>query len=118
MAGVKGMKHRRARPKKHTDALLMSKIENQLIEHALGEREMSPTQVQAAKAVYDKLRPTLSSIEQTQTDPRDQADATQLAARLAAMFNEKPELLEQIKQLMGNAAQQSAEVKSEERVTH
>ena len=105
MAGVKGMKHRRARARKHSDALVMSRIENQLIAHALGECDMSQTEVQAAKAVYDKLRPSLSAIDQNITDARDAADPAQLSARLAALFTEKPQLFEQIKQLMSATTQ-------------
>lgn len=119
MAGVKGMKHRRARPKKASDHQVLASIENRLRDHALGENEMSPTQVMAARAVYDKLRPTLSAIESTQLDPRDKADPQQLAARLAAMFAEKPALFEQVLALRSAAsAQQAPNTSDETRVTH
>lgn len=110
MAGVKGMKHRRARPRKASDAQVLASIENRLLSHSLGEIEMSPTQVMAARAVYDKLRPSLSAIEQNVHDSRDTVDPAALASRLAALFNEKPELFEQVIALKNAAMQSQSQV--------
>lgn len=88
------------------------------MDHGLGLVEMQPSQVKALEVLLDRLEPKLSAIEHTEANPRDTADPAQLAARLAAMFNEKPELLAQIKQLMANAAQQSAQTDSEQQVKH
>lgn len=93
-------------------------IKKRLLDHGNGKVDLSATQVKALEVLLDRLEPKLSAIEHTDANPRDQLDAGQLAAQLAAMFNEKPELLEQIKQLMGTAAQQMPQADSEERVTH
>lgn len=119
MAGVKGMKHRGRRAPKSTDAAVLTLIENRLKAHVLGECEMSPTQVMAARAVYDKLRPSLSAIESTVKDPRDAADPQQLVAKLAAMFHEKPGLLEQVIALRDAATvTQQAVEQSQTQVKH
>lgn len=119
MSGIKGMKHRRRRAAKSNDAATLTLIENRLKAHVLGQEKMSPTQVMAARAVYDKLRPTLSAIEQTVNDERDMADPTQLAARLAALFHEKPALFEQVMALKNAAStQQHAQEQTSPQVTH
>lgn len=118
MAGVKGMKHRRPRTAKERDVYAASRIEQLLDAAREGEIELSPTRLKAMELAYSRLKPTLSAVEQTNVDPRDAADPAQLAQRLASMFNEKPELLEQVRALMANASQQTPQVASEERVTH
>ena len=67
---------------------------------------------------YDKLRPSLASTEVTITDPRDQVDPVVIAARLAAMFDAKPELLEQVMQIRAAAAQKHEQQSSQEHVSH
>lgn len=81
-------------------------IKKRLIDHGLGLVKMTPSEVRAAEVVLDRHEPRLSSIEQTVTDVRDTADPRELASRLAALFNEKPELFEQVIALK-NAAQQA-----------
>lgn len=38
-------------------------IKNELVKHMLGKREMTTTQVNAAKIVLDRLEPVLAAIE-------------------------------------------------------
>lgn len=114
----KGAKNSRPRAQAHSDAIECSKIEKLLSAHYSGVQELSPTQLKAIEIRYSRLRPTLASIEQTHTDPRDHADASQLATKLAALFTEKPQLLEQIRELMANAAQQSGIQEQTPAVTH
>ena len=71
-------------------------IKKRLIDHSLGKVRMQPSEVRAAEVVLDRHEPRLASIEQTNIDPRDQASPAEIAARLAAMFDAKPELLEQV----------------------
>ncbi len=89
------------------NAMRVALIKKRLIDHSLGLVQMSPSEVRAAEVVLDRHEPRLSSVEQTYQDPRDSADATQLASRLAALFNEKPALFEQVMSLR-NAANQTA----------
>jgi hypothetical protein len=50
----------------HRVKIQNSNILNALIEHALGEREMSATQVSAAQCLLRKIMPDLSAAEITQ----------------------------------------------------
>jgi hypothetical protein len=96
-------------------------IKKRLSACALGEpnAEMTAAQIKAAEVVLDRHEPRLSSIEQTVHDERDTADPGLLAAKLAAMFNEKPELFDQVMELKNaGAAQQTSPQSGEERVTH
>ena len=78
-------------------------IKKRLLDHGVGKVELSATQVKALEVLLDRLEPKLSAIEHTDANPRDLLDAGQLAAQLASMFNEKPELLAQIQELMRGA---------------
>lgn len=84
---------------KTKDKIRASQLLNFLANAALRARKgkpVDPVRVAAAKAALPFLLPTLSSIEQTVHDERDTADPNVIAARLAALFNEKPELFEQV----------------------
>src|SRR5712691_9215929 len=102
MSGKLGMKHRRPRASKSNDKMILSRIENRLLDHGLGQTEMSPTQVMAARAVYDKLRPTLAAVEHTDPDPRDKMTPAELVTRLVAMFDAQPYLLDHVLALRGH----------------
>ncbi|HZQ44461.1 MAG TPA: hypothetical protein VFA99_14495 [Acidobacteriaceae bacterium] len=82
----------------------LGEIKKRLMDHGLGKVEMQPSQVKALEVLLDRLEPRLSAIEHTEANPRDAADPAQLAARLAALFNEKPHLFEQVMALK-NASQ-------------
>ena len=112
------MKHRRPRSTRSNDQQVLTVIENKLKAHALGTEEMSPTQVMAARAVYDKLRPTLAAVEQTTIDKRDSLNAQELAAKLAAMFIEKPELYDQVLAIHARALAQLQPVESTAQAQH
>lgn len=119
MSGIKGMKHKKPRPKKQRDEYAIARIEELLTKHMDGELKLSPTQLKAMEIRYSRLRPVLSAIESTIHDERDRADPQQLAARLAAMFAEKPALFEQVMALRSAANEQSsAQEDGEKRVTH
>lgn len=113
MAGIKGMKHKRPRAKKHSDAIEASKIETLLANHYDGVEELSTTQLKAIEIRYARLKPTLAAVEQTIVDPRDQADPNDILMRLNAMFTEKPELWDQLV-----AMRQVQEKSTEQQVTH
>lgn len=89
-------------------------------------KELPASAVQLLRSRYDKLRPSLQAVEQTIVDPRDSQDAGQLTAKLAALFTEKPQLLEQIRELMRGAhatnaphnATSDGNGVSQERITH
>ena len=109
MAGKKGMKHRRPRNQKGRDVYAISRIEQILDQAREGELELSPAQLKAIEISYSRLKPTLAAIEQTVVDPRDKQDPDQLAAKLGALFAEKPELWEQVKAIHDKAVAQMPE---------
>jgi len=47
----------------HRDKIKNSNILNALVEHAVGEREMTSTQVQAGLGLLKKIMPDLKSVE-------------------------------------------------------
>ena len=96
----------------------VGEIKKRLSDAALGKCEMQPSQVKAAEVILDRHEPKLSSIEHSEANPRDAADPAQLVARLAALFTEKPQLLEQIRELMAGASPQTASSEPAPQVTH
>lgn len=75
--------------------------------------------MRAADILLPYQKPRLAAVEQTIVDPRDSQDPAALAQKLAAMFNEKPELFDQVVALRNAANQPAAPVSTEEkRVTH
>lgn len=114
----KGRANSRPRAAKHSDAIECSKIEKLLSSHYSGDSKLSPTQLKAIELRYSRLRPTLASIEQTFTDPRDKADPAELATRLAAMFDSKPELLDKVLAIRAAASQKHVQQQSQDHVSH
>jgi len=51
--------------KSHRDKIKNSNILNALIQHAVGERDMSSTQVQAGLGLLKKVMPDLKSVDHT-----------------------------------------------------
>lgn len=119
MAGIKGMKHSRPRTPKDRDGYAAARIEQLLDQAREGKLKLAPDQLKAIELRYSRLRPMLSAVEQTVTDQRDTADPAAVAARLAAMFDAKPELFEQVMSLRAAAStQQTAPQTAEPHVTH
>lgn len=65
---------------------------------------------------YDKLRPTLSAIEQTVTDKRDNLDPGELEQRLKGLYEAHPELFAFIARPVDQPADQTAELSTGEPV--
>lgn len=106
-------------PEGAKNAMRVALIKKRLIDHGLGLVKMSPSEVRASEVVLDRHEPRLASIEQTVHDSRDMADPAAVAARLAAMFDAKPELFDQVMSLRAAAStQQTAPQTSEPHVTH
>lgn len=118
MAGIKGMKHKRPRNAKERAVYATSRIEQLLDQAREGEIDLSPQRLKAIELAYSRLKPTLAAIEQTIVDPRDKADPAELATRLAAMFDAKPELLDQVMAIRTAATQKPAQQQAQEHVSH
>lgn len=96
MAGKKGQKWSKSMTTHQRDAIALTKIEKyidaqideQLLCPACGgenKKELSPNAVQLLKVRYDKLRPSLSSVDQTikEEGPKEEEMAAALAHLLA-----------------------------------
>jgi chemotaxis protein histidine kinase CheA len=118
MAGIKGMKHKRPRNAKERAVYATARIEQLLDQAREGEIELTPQRLKAIELAYSRLKPTLAAIEQTVVDPRDKTDPAELATRLAAMFDSKPELLDKVLAIRSAAAQKNDQQQSHEHVSH
>ena len=89
MAGVKGMKQRRQLDPQYAERLreriIAGGIANALIQHAMGKRKMSNTEVQAALGLVRKVIPDLSATELT-VNSATYADELQ---RIAGILRER-----------------------------
>lgn len=81
------------------DRIKGSQLVNLLSAIALGEKDVSEKQINAAKAVLPFIRPALSTVEQTITDSRDKLSEDQVLAELQGLFIAKPYLLDKLIQL-------------------
>lgn len=115
----KGAKTSRSKTQQERDTLAALRIEQLLDEAREGKTTLTPDRLKAIELRYSRLRPMLSSVEQTVHDQRDTADPNELARRLASIFEAKPELFEQVQAIRAAAsAQQQAPEQADQRVTH
>lgn len=122
---VRAMAARKNKPlhdEKTKDKIRATQLVNFLTSAALRAKKgksVDQGRIAAAKAVLPFLKPALSSVEQTIVDDRDKADPAELAQRLAAMFDQKPELFEQVVALRTAAIEkQSAQASAQHSVKH
>lgn len=66
-------------------------------------KELQPSAVALLKARYDKLRPSLSAVEQTNVNPDDKLDDSALLDRFKALIAANPDLLQIVTQSSNNA---------------
>lgn len=118
MAGVKGMKHRRARTPKDRDGYAAARIEQLLDDIREGKTKADASQLKAMELRYSRLRPMLSAVEQTVTDARDTADPAEIEAKLRALYDAKPELFAFIQPKAAQQVEQKSSAPGEQRVTH
>jgi hypothetical protein len=89
---VQGKVNERDRDKVRAEALA-----NHLEKHVYGKAKLSQTQVQAAKILIDKGKPSLASVEQTTHEaPLDEAETV---AKLAHLLAANPALLRPLLEL-------------------
>lgn len=99
MAGVKGM-HKKSYMRPETaerirDRIVNSQIAERLVKHALGEADMSATQVQAAMGLLRKVLPDLAASEVTHKGQSWVDALEQLAhARLRSPMQDQPEIVD------------------------
>lgn len=107
MAGKKGQRWSKPMTSQQRDSIALTKIEKYIdaqIDDVLlcpecgkehgSAKELSAAAVALIRARYDKLRPTLSSVDQTTHEEPKGED--QLVQELRALFHAKPELLREL----------------------
>lgn len=106
MAGKQGATWSKPMTQQQRDSLALSKIEELLDKQVNGKKRLSPSTLMALRIRYDKLRPALSSVEQTVHNADDQLSDEQLLAKFDALVQAHPALLERFIGLRARAAQQ------------
>jgi hypothetical protein len=91
--GITGYKVRREQVKKTRDEITLTLVEKKLKSHVDGLIELSQTQVMAARILYDKLRPSLSAVEQTITNESDLMSEADIVQKLQALIQAYPDLV-------------------------
>lgn len=103
MAGKKGMKQSRPTTQVERDKIALARIENWMDEIQEGHvtcvkcrkqfeaKELQPSAVALIKARYDKLRPSLSAVEQTTIEVSRSAE--EIVNEIRALVAAKPELV-------------------------
>lgn len=100
----KGSTSSRSRTQQERDSLAAMRIEQILDQAREGKLQLSTDRLKAMELRYARLRPVLSAVEQTNIDPRDKKDPALLVQSLSAMFDQKPELWDQLLKIRGAAA--------------
>lgn len=62
--------------------------------HALDKYRMEPAQVQAAKVLIDKGKPSLQAIEQSNADPFDSMSVEMMVEQCRALILSHPEIIQ------------------------
>jgi len=91
--GLNGVRHKRNHDPETKEKIRLSQVENRLADHGFGKVELSATQVTALRAIYDKLRPSLSAVEQTTINPDDKLTEEQIMAKFQQLIDAFPDLL-------------------------
>ena len=103
-----GQRLRRDQSQQEKDAARLGLLEKLLIDHAHGRLELSATQVMAARAIYDKLRPSLSAIEQTTIHESDLTSEEQIVQALSTLIAQRPEIVDYLVDLREKQRQAEA----------
>lgn len=98
----------------YMDSIIKGQMQCPTCQEEFPVKDITPAAAQLLRSRYDKLRPTLSAIEQVEPDRRDALRPDELQAKLMALFEKNPGLFESIQaaRIRGaqatNAVQQSA----------
>jgi hypothetical protein len=117
MAGKKGVRLKTAgQTQQERDRISLGRIESYMDAVIVGHfqcptcqekaeiKDISSAAVTLIKARYDKLRPSLSAVEQTNVNPDDRLDDSALLDRFKALIAANPDLLQIVTQGSNNAA--------------
>jgi hypothetical protein len=88
----------------YMDAVIVGHFQCPTCQEKAEIKDISSSAVTLIKARYDKLRPSLSAIEQTNVNPDDKLDDSALLDRFKALIAANPELLNLVTQSSNNAS--------------
>lgn len=103
---VRGSQARAVQSRAEKDAIALGKLEAWIDEILDGHvtctkcrkefeaKELQPSAVALLKARYDKLRPSLSAVEQTTIEPAQQMTEDQILQKIQALIVAHPDLLQ------------------------
>lgn len=107
MSGKKGQRWSKSMTKQQRDEIALTKIENYMdsqMDKVLAcpdcdkkyenVKDITPAQSALIRARYDKLRPTLSAVEQTVVSDADSASESQLINQLVSIIQARPDVLD------------------------
>lgn len=101
---IRGSQARAVQSRAEKDAVALGKLEAWIDEILDGHvtctkcrkdfeaKELQPSAVALLKARYDKLRPSLSAVEQTTIEPAQQLTEDQIFAKIQALIAASPEM--------------------------
>lgn len=96
---IRGRKRQDPRPhtsQSHRDAEALVRCEELLDKQALGKKRLSNATLTAIKIRYDKLRPALSSVEQTVHQDGDELTKEQIMAKFQQLIDAYPDFLQEL----------------------
>lgn len=101
---IRGSQARAVQSRAEKDAIALGKLEawiDQILDghvtctkcrKEFEAKELQPSAVALLKARYDKLRPSLSAVEQTTIEPAHQMTVEDIVAKFQALIKEVPEM--------------------------
>lgn len=93
MSGKQGATWDKPMTREQRDSIALTKIEKHLDSQVDGKKRLSSATLAAIKIRYDKLRPALSSIEQTTHNADDLLTEDQILAKFQALIQAFPDVL-------------------------
>lgn len=94
--GKTGVRARREKSEEERLQTRISKVEQFLLKQLDSPAESDSAKVSAAKALYDKLKPTLAAVEQHTIHGADLASEDQIISALESIVAQRPQLVDHL----------------------
>ena len=95
--GEHGKRAKTSKSREEIDNQRLALVENFLAKQISKKRgKVDPARVQAAKALYDKLKPTLASVEQTNINESDLVAEDAILQALESLVARRPDLVDRL----------------------
>ena len=95
MSGKKGQTWSKPMTQQQRDSISLTKIE-QFLDNQIDDENPSIDKLQAIKIRYDKLRPSLSAVEQTNVNENDSLTEDQIIVKLQQVIAANPALVSKL----------------------